>query len=566
MEGSGHFDRLVLGLSLDERTKLLDKLNTQSNLAQSPLYEDPQENSTEQLEVQYQKLPWYYKLWFFILSLFNGRSPLKLFEDHLMTKMGRNVEEKAPGFYNYQRDLLLSGFQEELVILRDGSRFFYSALDASFNRDKGGLMVFLGSLEMPEIHRQIVKETEPQAMAANFPELNEVELRQHSFKVMEDALAGITEEQRKIMYKNARSLYCLKQLASFLFDRLINSFVFDSTLQGNICSAPSARDPLLALNNILSSMKEAPSMALLESLFVYVLSENSGEGDIDIQMEMRKLLSKAEASLQAIKNFNQQVPLTVLLRCMSRNMNISPKNIGGGEDWFAVYRDHWKFLVDEQFTEFVRTRRQRDLQNSFKYFLKGTHLKMLENMNSESNPSGIAVKGNYGLSFLQTFYTVVFMGEINKIIRPILIDGEFNRRENRAEFTESYNNLIKLEDLITAFDMNISPAGDYGKRYAQAKADMSSLPVKRRKVQIVLEEAAGDAAKIIDQTREAMTGMVRVLEGVTGKKKDEKYDTLSNLSHMGKGTTFVEAVAECIEQFTKSLKLLDEIDAMEAGH
>jgi hypothetical protein len=188
---------------------------------------------------------------------------------------------------------------------------------------------------------------------------------------------------------------------------------------------------------------------------------------------------------------------------------------------------------------------------------------MLENMNSESNPSGIPVKGTYSLSFLQTFYSVVFMGEINKIIRPILIDGEFNRRENRAEFTECYNNLIKLEDLINHFDTNISPEGDYGKRYAQAKADMSSLPIKRRKVQIVQGEAAADAAKIITQTRESMKGMTKILGGITGKTKDDNYDTLSNLSHMGKGATFLQSIVECIEQFNKSLKLLDEIDAME---
>jgi hypothetical protein len=189
---------------------------------------------------------------------------------------------------------------------------------------------------------------------------------------------------------------------------------------------------------------------------------------------------------------------------------------------------------------------------------------MLENMYSDSNPLGLSVKGTYGLSFLQTFYSVVFMGEINRIIRPILIDGEFQKRENRTEFTECYNNLIKLDDLIKRFDRDISPAGDYGKRYAQAKADMSSLPVKRRKVQIVMEEASADAAKILIQTREAMQGMVRILGGVIGKK-DENYDALSNLSRMGKGTTFVEAITECIEQFNKSLKLLEEIDAMEAG-
>jgi hypothetical protein len=126
---------------------------------------------------------------------------------------------------------------------------------------------------------------------------------------------------------------------------------------------------------------------------------------------------------------------------------------------------------------------------------------MLENMSSDQNPSGMSIKGNYCLSFLQTFYSVVFMGEINKQLRPILIDGEFLSKENKTEFTESYNNLIKLEHLIKRYDRNISEEGDYGKRYSQAKNEMLALPVKRRKIQIVLEEASHEAERIIEQTK-----------------------------------------------------------------
>ncbi|MDR1930857.1 MAG: DUF5312 domain-containing protein [Treponema sp.] len=566
MEGSRQFNRLVSELSLDERAKMLEKLNTQTDFANTTLYdENSQEAPVEQLEVRYQKLPWYYKFWFFILSFFKSRSPLKLFEEQLMLKMSIKIEEKAPGLYQYQNDLLLAGFQEELIKLRDGSRFFYSTLDSSFNRDRGGLMVFLGSLEMPEIHKQIVENTDPQGLSAKYPELNEVELRQKALQTLENAFAGIGEEQRGVMYANTRSLYCLKQLSSFLYDRIINAFVFNSALQKNTCPAPPVRDQLSALNNILFSMKWVPSVTLLESLFVYVLMENSGDSGFDMQSEMRKLLVRAGSSLKIIKDFNYRVPLTALLRCSAKNMGLSPKLIGGGEDWFAVYREHWKAQIEDLFTAFARTRRQRDLQDSFNDFFKGTELRMLENMGSESNPAGLPVKGNYSLSFLQTFYAVVFLEDINRIIRPILIDGEFHRRENRAEFTEYYNNLIRLDDLIKHYDGNISPAGDYGLRYAQAKADMSSLPVKRRKIQIVLEEAAKDAEKIIGQTREAMEGMAGILGGIIGKGTDEKYGTLANLSNIAKGKSQIDAIEGCIEQLSDGIRLLDEIDALEAG-
>ncbi|MDR2768130.1 MAG: DUF5312 domain-containing protein [Treponema sp.] len=567
MESSGNFGRLVEDLSVQERSRLLEKLTGQSNLPQTPLYEEQKEEPAFKLEARYQSLPWYQRLWFYILSFFNSRTPVKLYEDHVMARVAAALEEKFPGLYNFQKDLLLPKFQQHLVNIKDGSRFFYSALDASLNRDKGGLFVFLGSLEMPAIHQLVETDTDPAALTEFYKDLSEGELRLKSHRALEDALAGITEEQRAKMYYSARSLYCLKQLSSFLFDRMINSFFYDSTCQGNICPAASARDQLLVLNNILVSMKEPPPMSLLESLFIYVLMDRTGEQGFDMQQEMRKLLVQAEASIGAIRDFNREVPLTQLLRCMSRNMGISPQNIGGGEDWFAVFREHWKARVDERFSEFVKTRRQKELQNSFRYFLKGTSLKLLENMYSETNASGMEVRGNFSLSFLQTFYTVVFMGDINKVLRPILIDGDFIRKENRAEFTECYNNLIKLEDVIRHYDRDISPPGDYGKRYYQAKSEMTSLPVKRRKIQLVMEEASRDAKRILEQTREAISGMIRILGGILRKSVDGKYDTLTNFSVVAGARVdlFNDGVTESINQFRKALQLLDEVDAMEAA-
>jgi hypothetical protein len=563
MDGTGHFNRLVSELNLEERTKLLEKLKSQSTLQQGPLYEEVSDEPEEKIESRFNNLPWYRRLWFRILSFFNSRAPLKLFEDYLMSRISRSLEETAPGFYNYQKDLLLPKFQEMLVYLRDGSRFFYQILDSSFSRDKGGLMVFLGSLEMPDIHRLIQGNTDPSVLVEQFPGISEVELRQKAHRAMEEAVSAINDEQRSVMYYNTRSLSCLTQLSSFLFDRMINAFIVDSAYHGSICPAASIRDQLLVLNNILNSLKDPPPLTLLGSLFVFALSEKRDEPGFDIQIEMRKLLSRAEASIEAIRTFNKQVPLTQLLRCMSRNTGISPQNIGGGEDWFVVYREHWKQLIDDRFSVFIKNKRQKDMQNSLRYFFKGNSLKMLENTGNESDPTGVPVKGAFCLSFLQTFYTVVFMGEINKILRPILLDGEFIKKENRTEFAEYYNTIIKLEDLIRHFDQTLSKNGDLGQRYLQAKTEMTSLPIKRRKIQIVLQEASKAAEKIIDQTKDAIRGMIMILGGIIKKSADDKYASLANVIVFGRPATFLGNLQFCIDQFQKAIRLMDDIDSIE---
>ena len=231
-----------------------------------------------------------------------------------------------------------------------------------------------------------------------------------------------------------------------------------------------------------------------------------------------------------------------------------------------VYRDYWKRRTETQISAYVKDRRQHELLESFRHFLKGKGLRVLVNVQSETNENGLPIKGTFALSFLSTFYSVVFIPEMNKLLRSILIDGEFQKKENRIEYAESYNILIKLEDDIFKFDQKISPSGDYGERYNLARNEMSSLPVKRRKLQIVLEEAQEDAKKILEQARSASRSMVNLINGILGQDSKTRYDTLSNMAKFsGKENLFLSGLNEIMKQFQIVSKLLDDIETMEMG-
>jgi hypothetical protein len=568
MDESGTFNRLSSELSLEERGNLLKKLASQSEISQEPLYE---ENpgflaSPADIEKQYAKAPWYYRLFYWILGFFMSKPPLKVYEERLVAKLGREIKTRNPELYDYERDVLLPEFHKKLTELKQGSRFFYTALDVSVNRDKGAFYAFLASLEMGEIHRRLSTETDPAFIVEGNPKAFETELRQIALRAMEDSMSVISEEQRGLMYQNARSLYCLKELSSFLFDRVLMSFIFESAHSGPVCSIGLVKDQLVTLNNILFSLKHIPSMPLLESLFIFILQEHEQEAGFNMETEIRKLLSQAEESLVIIRDFNRDVPLTRILRCAERNIALSPKAISGGEDWFKVYQEYWKRHTELRFSEYMRVRRQRDLLNDFRTFLKGTNLKILNFIRSDYNQDGIPSGCGLSLSFLLTFYSAVFISDINKVLRQILIDGDFYKRENRTDFTESYNELIKLEDVIKKFEAELSPSGEYGKRYTMAKGDMSSLPIKRRKVQIVVEEVSDEAKRIISRTREAIHTMLDILNGVLKKDPTSKYDTLANMATMsGRTTVFVDGIADTIQKLQRTLQLLDDIDIMEIG-
>jgi hypothetical protein len=570
------FSRLVSDMPLEERTHLLERLSTQSNISKDPLYAREEDEPMLDIEGEFARLPWYRHIWFFFLSLFKTISQIKLYEESQVRKTGKKIQLVAPGVYDYKRNLLLPIFYESMTDMRDGARFFYSALDTSINRDKGAFYAFLGSLEMQEVHQRLQNQTNPHIIIAKFPEAKEADIRKIAFHEMGEALAEITPEQRIVMYDHARSLECLKELATFRFDRLLLSFSFDPVLQGHLSPAHVMREPLENLNNILFSFKEPPSIALIESLFVFILHEKIEEDGSGMEVELRELLIKAENALVAIRTFNKHIPLTLILRCAGRNMTINPQAISGGEDWFVIYHEYWKERIEQQLSDFRTQRRQQELIESLNSFFNGKDLKNLENAYAEeTNPDGMPIRGTFSLAFLQTFYTIVFINDINNGLRNILIDGKFTRRENRTIFTENYNNLIKLEDDIKLLDLHLSPSGEYGKRYGFALSE-TSLQSRRRKMQVVLDDAGDEAEEIITRTKTSIEGLIAILTSIVTKDGNGQYTTLINMAHFmaknenadlsiltTKGQMFLKTMNDIIQKFKKTLQIMEDIIILE---
>jgi hypothetical protein len=559
------FGKLSSELSLRERKILLEKLNSNSTLPREPLYvEEDNIPPIQDGQNDYKRLPWYLRLFFSVMAVFQGFSPLRLFENHQLARIGQWIKANAPGIYDYPRDLLLPEMYKKLIALKEAARFFYNVLDRSINRDKGMFYAFLGSLEMEDIHRRIHDGTDPDLLISQNPELPEAELRQIALNKLAESLALISLEQKNVMYANARSLQCLKALSTFLFDRLILNFSVNAAAQGPICIAGIVKDQLSALQDLLFSLKYIPSMALLESLFVFTLHDNTDGKGADITGEMQRLLTQAEKSLGIIHDFNRQVPLTRILRCTSRNMTLSARDISGGEDWFSVYRDYWKRYVEERFTHRIQSRRQSELTESFDQFFRGAGLKNLNHVFSEFNPSGFPVSGTICLSFLLTFSSVLFLEEIAQFLSPILLSGTFYSREDRTFFTEHYNELMKLGDIIRHFDMRIAPTGDLGKRYATVKADTTISSLRRHKIQAVIDEADGEIFKIIGNSGTALEGMIDILGRILQNMVDGKSGVLSNIPQfVGKGNVYISGLNDSMVQLRQALKILNNLRVFE---
>jgi hypothetical protein len=569
MAQTATLERLVSGLSLDERHRMFEKLKTLSTLSDEALYPAlPEEEDDPALSTadRYAKLPWYHRLYYCILSCLKSKSPHQIFTNFRVDKLGHRIELEYPGVYNHQKEQLSPEFYRLLTALKEEARFFFDALDASVNRDRGCFFSFLGSLEMDAVHRSLETETVPERLREKNPSVPEADLRLVALRAMEESLAGITEAQRATMYRQARSLYCFKELASFLYDRILLAFVPGE--EGQVCSVHVVKGMLDSLNNILFSLKDPPSLALLESLFIFILQARSSEPEFDQNQELRRLLDRAGRALTSIRNFNTHLPLTLILKCANRNMSYAPRHISGGEDWYAVYRDYWRRYISAQCAAYIEDRHARQLEEAYQKFFPGTEAAgrlSLENAAGEADSDDFPLGFSQSLTFLLNFHKLVFMAELNAGLVPIMAEGEFVNKENQVEFSGSYNDLVKLGTDIRGFDEKIGPQGVYGERYAQAWRDMSSLPIKRRKIQLVLDDAHEEAGRIVERTRTALTSVAAILGGILKKDSGGRYDTLSNLSQLdAKIPNFPGVLRGIGNRLKEAAKILDDVLALEA--
>ena len=566
MEGSLTFDKLVAELSLGERKELLARLRSQNAVSETPLFPVKDVPEKMELERRYSECSWYFKLYLRILGILKGKPPIRVFGDRLLAKLGAALDTHAPGLYDQRHGLLLGGLHDELRSLKESARFFYDALDGSVVRDKGAFFAFLASLELDYIHRRLTTEADPFAYASANSQATEAEIRQATSRALESILQSIEEDQRARMYRNVRSLLCLKELASFLFDRALSAFSGGSGLNEPTCPAYLLQDQLAALNSILFSLEYPPSLTLLESLFVFDLQDRVGEENFDLIAETRNLLSRAEEALTRIREFNQRVPLTAIVRCASKNLDYLPQTITGGEDWFAVYRDFWRKHQEDAFAAYVKGRRREQLSEGISSFLKGKAPPHLENAHSAANPEGLPIRAAFALSFLAGFQRSVFVEEINKPLKTILIDGEFYKRENRAEFTEAYNDILKLGDAIRGFDLKLASAGEFGKRHAFARSEVLSLPAKRRKIQILTQEAEMEAEAILETAKKALKTLANVLGGILGEDAGGRFDGLANMGGLtSRNGTLISSLRNALQRIEKTIQMLGEIESMESG-
>jgi hypothetical protein len=216
--------------------------------------------------------------------------------------------------------------------------------------------------------------------------------------------------------------------------------------------------------------------------------------------------------------------------------------------------------------EYSRRFRRKELMEIISEFLTGDSFRTLENVATEINTEGIPLRGGLNLAFLYAFYNSVFSLTIDKFLNPIATTGIFIQEEDRTEFNEHHGTLSRLGDTIDTFEAEISLAGELGKRFEAAKLDMNGLAVRRRRLQVIADEAADKALIIITQARNSIFSLMDMLSVISNKVPPSNYFGITNFNEVArKNSGLQKGISLGIFKLKEALRIMDTIDIMDDG-
>ncbi len=524
------FEALALELSPSERSELLGRLQNGFTVSTEPLYEHPANlERPVDFKAVYRDMGLITRLIISIRSLLGQGSIEDLIKERFVHAIIKRVDAIAPGLIEARRGVLNESFYRELSSLKGAARYFYDILDRTLEKNRAAFFAFFASLELEEIHNELSIEADPYSYAERNSLAADSEVRAGITQAMDSAISRIGDDQRRSLYKDVKNLHVLKKLSGFLFDRFLIAFQTNSSGLREV-SMYAVADQLAELASILTSLDQAPSKKLMESIIGFALNDEVGREGFNLEDAVKRELASAEKALAIIRDFNARVPLEDILKIANQDPNWQCASTGGGEDWFAIFKAYWKERIDKRFQRYSAERRIALLESEIQNLVGSDPPTSFINLSETGNDTIPPVRFARALRFLEAFYQQVFLGEINKSLKTILLDGEFYKRDNRMDFTDAYNQLLQTGDALKRLDARLAPNGELGYTYIQSKGEMSSTQIKRRKVESAIKTANNEAESILATNGDAMGRMTEILKAILSREARGRYDSLSNLS------------------------------------
>lgn len=568
MDDKNSFDRLVSTLSHKERLDLLKKLQTDSDLENQTLKVDISEQIDDvDLMIRYRSESFFLRLWLRLKSFFSSVDVETLYNEHLVTEIALDIEKKYPDILDYKHRIFCTTLYTKLAELKAVSDFFKSGVNA-YEENQGAFYVFLGSLIMPELSERIDKEVSPYNLGLD-REIT-TELRASLIRKLEEILNDIPQADKAGLYASVSGLEWLKHFCRLPFDKTLKRFI--SLLSGTYtCPIDSAASDFASFTKVLCSGSIIKA-EVIEALYLYSRQNfNTSEHDgntiplaSDKEESAAEFLEKSTKQIKIVKMFISSVPI-LKLTAVANNCSIwHAEKIPGGEDWFVRYKAHWRKLFDQKWESWIFDKRRKDTFDKIKALLTCSDYPYIPNRPWKDVWDGIPFPLDHSIGFMFAFFQDIYP-IYSKVLKSVLVEGEFTQRENRVEFTDTYNLLNHLAQSIAVFNDKLSVKGIYGSSFSSIISESLRTIQGQSRIDALMNSIASEARLLISQFADACRSIQLITGGILHESKDPRYDTLSNIaSIMGnQNMQFRQRLHDARIGMINALDIIKELESLE---
>ena len=549
------FDKLVHGISSEEKKTLLQQIGEKAAVSEDPLALDDDDREAVDLEEVYNGLGIVARIILFIKMLFTGRNREYVLENDLLAGIAHDIQKRSSGIMDFGAKNFLPAFHDELKMLKDNVEPFSLPLQEAAGQKKGEFIAFLAGLYMEELQARILRETDPYYQIKksvrkgdvsftpdewedrenmDIPpsaELSDAEVKRMMEGALEDSLSAIPQDSKTVMYEDMKVFYHLVNLSRFSFDRLLSPFSSGPTGVPAPCPMGRLKEPVVKLAEIMCNLKSPPSPVLLRALFLFCSGDKTGS---TLEGEVVRQLTTAGRALQNIREINKRMPWLLVARYVQRKVNYRCAISGGAEDWFALLKQFWRDMLDICYKDFGAKRKEKELRREIRIIFDPLPVRETENYHFPLDDTVAPGSFFLSMSLVKSFIQNLFVGEMNNYLKTVLIDGVFYKEDNRKEYTDGFNAVLKASGMLERFESRLAPPkGDVAVAVETCIKEYAPAVLKRRKMQGIIREADLDAGYLLQIVQGGLISLAKVVNGILYGEIGGKYDSLSNLPEIG---------------------------------
>ncbi|MBR1637796.1 MAG: hypothetical protein IJ688_00235 [Treponema sp.] len=564
-DNRGTFDKLVAGLTSEERTAMLNDIN--STTADSLQFVDA-ENYVEEknisLNLRLKNESLFYRFILWLRALINRSSTEKVYSDDVLAALAHRLSRSHPGLVNHKIKSLDGIFYDRLKALKEASDFFKPYM-VMIEDNPGEFYVFLCSFITPDFIDEVTSHADP--FILDFDTEASLDVKNGLLKALEDVLKNIDSRVKNTLYSAISSINWLNHFCKLPYLHFTAQF---TSVMGNVYTCPY-RNAVIDYDALAAVFTNVHSVSneLLEAIFLFSqrtkLTENAQQKDIE--RAVKDFLSRANQQLIPIQMFISAVPVVKLGKLVNDNYDWTPGTMEGAEAWYSAFRAQWKKILEVRWKEWVRAKKKNSLGTSL---LSDFGLQSFPVM--EYRPwleMWTSVPFTYELSggFLSWFVTKAF-DKMDSLFNDVMLEGIFVRNEKRIEYSESLNLFNQAGTQMKLLLTKLSPEGEIGSTFSEIVSSQILTLQTQNKIDSLMTTIESEIREIIAKFVKGGKSLNQILSAMLDEDSQRSHDILQNLKSIKghQNREWRENLNEEKERFKKVLYYLVEFDNIDTSN